>query len=112
MTVYIPLCETHNFRLLTSMAGVLKFPKDTKKKGRFIPEQHKSVWQKKKTTLNLILSVYLWTHPGKIKIGVRCLSRSKIENTAVIFGKNKTVLYSLLQFKIKCELLFTQYWIY
>lgn len=93
------------------MAGVLKFPKDTKKNEDLF-QNNISLLDKKKKTLNLILSVYLWTHPGKIKIGVRCLSRSKIENTAVIFGKNKTVLYSLLQFKIKCELLFTQYWIY
>lgn len=42
-----------------------------------------------------------------MKIRVCCLSRSKIENITVIFGKNETFLYSLLQFKIKCELLFT-----
>lgn len=45
MTVYIPLCETQNFfffRLLTGMAGVLKFLKDTKNL-KFIPPTFKSV---------------------------------------------------------------------
>lgn len=40
------------------MAGVLKFPKDTKKNEDLF-QNNISLFDKKKTTLNLILSVYL-----------------------------------------------------